>query len=48
MVVFDMFRSPYQTHPLDLMTTDFYASRQQQIDDRLKWLRNSDTEVDYK
>ena len=41
----DVFHSPYQTHPLDMMTIDFYASRRQHIDDRLKWLRTSDSEV---
>ena len=41
----DVFHSPFQSAPLDMMTTDFYTSRQQLIDKRLEWLKAADEEV---
>ena len=43
----DVFHSPFQSAPLDMMTTDFYTSRQQLVDDRLEWLKTADEEVLY-
>ena len=41
----DVFHSPFQTQPFDMMTTDFYTSRKQHIDERLQWIRTTDLEV---
>ena len=41
----DVFHSPFQSQPLDMMTTDFYISRQQLVDDRLEWLKMANVEV---
>ena len=41
----DVFHSPFQSQPLDMMTTDFYVSRQQLVDDRLEWLKMANVEV---
>ncbi|KAL3865763.1 hypothetical protein ACJMK2_043119 [Sinanodonta woodiana] len=40
MDIADAFHSPFQTHPLDLETEEFYLRRQQQINDRLAWIRS--------
>ncbi|KAK3608371.1 hypothetical protein CHS0354_030833 [Potamilus streckersoni] len=40
MDIADAFHSPFQTHPLDLETEEFYLRRKQQIDDRLFWIRS--------
>jgi hypothetical protein len=43
----DAFHSPYQTHPLDVYTEEFYFSRQTHIDKRLEIIQNSSDEVKY-
>ena len=43
----DAFHSPYQTHPLDVYTEEFYFNRQTHIDKRLEIIQNSSDEVKY-
>lgn len=43
----DAFHSPYQTHPLDVYTEEFYYNRQTHIDKRLETIQNSSDEVKY-
>ncbi|KAL4232527.1 Fanconi-associated nuclease 1 [Mactra antiquata] len=37
----DVFHGPFQSCPLDMATRDFYINRQQCIDNRLQWIKNS-------
>ncbi|XP_061172918.1 fanconi-associated nuclease 1-like [Saccostrea echinata] len=40
----DAFHSTYQTHPLDLYTTQFYTNRQSAIDQQLEKIKNAEVE----
>jgi len=40
----DVFWNPFQTMPLDLLTSDFYTNRKEEIDERVDWLSRASPE----